>query len=306
MTKEDLDALLRHDNLWAERSTLILGIGIFGEYVLPLFFDESKKSLKKVALKVACGSLVVIGLAGEYWYPARISRTALQLQLLSDQKVADAEDRATKAFNAARDAMLNAGTAIKQAGQADDRASKAIERASKADERAGAAKERASANEKEAAALRKRAEDEAMARVKIEQSIAWRNPSRQLIPQMAQRLRSFSGQRYAFITDFSDPERIDLMSWLGILLGDSQWKIEAARSTWELGIAQTNIVVWIAPGAPDKVLRAAQSLVDVLTPIGLQPTLFQVSLGPPPEATPGEVIRIVIFKKGPAQKFIAR
>lgn len=71
--------------------------------------------------------------------------------------------------------------------EANDRAGAAIERASKADERA-------SKNEKEAARLAKEAEDERMARAKIEARVAWRRLTPQQKEHIGLSLSRFSNQ----------------------------------------------------------------------------------------------------------------
>lgn len=80
---------------------------------------------------------------------------------------ADARTRAANAEGAAKGFDARIAEAQRGTAEAQRDAANAKERASRADERA-------SKNEKEAAALRKRAEDERTARVKIEESVAWR------------------------------------------------------------------------------------------------------------------------------------
>jgi len=74
--------------------------------------------------------------------------------------------------------------------EANDRAGAAIERASNADERA-------SRNEKDAARLTKEAEDERMARVKIEARVAWRRLTLQQKAHLAAAVGRFSNQAAA-------------------------------------------------------------------------------------------------------------
>ena len=42
MLKEELEAIIASDNVWSGRSTLVLAIGILGEYVVLPFFDKTK------------------------------------------------------------------------------------------------------------------------------------------------------------------------------------------------------------------------------------------------------------------------
>jgi hypothetical protein len=177
---------------------------------------------------------------------------------------------------------------------ANDRAGAAIERASKADERA-------SQNEKDAAALRKEAEDERLARIKLAEEIAWRTPDRALIPELIPPLQQFGRQRFAFVVDPSEPERNGVVSWIVVLLSSANWSMEPAPASArsELTFGLTNIVLWVSPAAPDTVLQAARTLVPALEQAGLPATVLQSGWGPSPDAAPPQLIRIVVFKKGP-------
>jgi hypothetical protein len=177
-------------------------------------------------------------------------------------------------------------------------------RASEANQKAGEANERASKNEKEAAGLRKVAEDERMARIQLAASISWRAPDRTLIPQLSPSLRRFAGQRYTIVSEFSDPERLNVFSWIGLLLGDAHWALEEPRSTSELTFLATNIVLWVSPNAPSGALEASRALVPVMERAGLSAVVLQSPLGPQPDTAPPELIRIVIFKKGPRMTVI--
>lgn len=163
------------------------------------------------------------------------------------------------------------------------------------------AKERAAANEREAAELRKQAEDERMARTQLAAAISWRAPDRELVPTLAPTLKAFAGQRFCFITDISDPERLGVLSWISVLLGAAEWKMESAHASArpEIELSATNIVLWISPAAPENVVKATHALVPVLEHAGLDATAFQSAWGPPPDAAPPELMRVVIFKKGP-------
>jgi hypothetical protein len=172
---------------------------------------------------------------------------------------------------------------------------------------AGEANERASINELEAAGLSKEAEglketaeDERLARIKLAESISWRTPDRALIPSLAKPLQLFAGQRCAFVSDVSDPERANVISWIGILIGRANWKLEpsGAPSRSELSFEGTNIVVWVRPAAPDRVLKAAHALVSAMEGAKLSAALLQ-SGGRPDPGRPTEVIDIVVFKRGP-------
>ena len=101
MTKDELEAAIRVANTWSGRSTLVLAIGILGEYVLLPFLE--KKRWQKGA-KIFCAVLVVAGIFGEYEFSSQISQNAGDLQRLSDTEVADARAVASKADDHAKSA----------------------------------------------------------------------------------------------------------------------------------------------------------------------------------------------------------
>jgi hypothetical protein len=135
MTKEQLEALLKSENVWAARSTLILAIGILGEYVvLPFFEKKEKQSRTKTLFKIVFALLVVAGIGGEYLFSSKISDHALELQTLADTELqavtTDVGNTHTAANNAAADAVRAkdaAGTAKMSADNAGLSANRAIE-----------------------------------------------------------------------------------------------------------------------------------------------------------------------------------
>jgi len=146
-----------------------------------------------------------------------------------------------------------------------------------------------------------RAIDAERSLLELRETIAWRTPDRALIAELAPPLRRFTGQRFALVVDPSEPERSSVVSWIGILLGDANWKMEPApaSSRSEVTFQATNIVLWVSPTAPNEVLEAAGALVPALEHGGLPAVVLQSGWGPQPDAAPPALIRVVIFKKGP-------
>src|SRR5580700_5605530 len=121
MLKDELEAIIKSDNIWAGRSTLILAIGILGEYVVLPFFEKkeippdqnawftTRKGLSakkrsdlhvgKKLLKIFFAVLVVAGIAGEYEFSSRIALNADKLQQIADQDLTDATDTARAAID---------------------------------------------------------------------------------------------------------------------------------------------------------------------------------------------------------------
>src|SRR5271157_1636483 len=220
------------------------------------------------------GIVVVVGVAGESFFGIRHWWNSRKLQAIEES-----EDRKREGIIA----KLN-----QEAGEAQKNCRRG--------------NERASTNEKEAARLTKVAEDERMARIQLAASISWRTPDRALIPQLAPPLQRFAGQRFAFVTDIGDPERAPVLSWVGILLGTANWRLETAPVSSigsELKFQATNIVLWLSPTAPSRVIEAARALVPALEHGGLPAVVLQSGWGPEPDAASPDLIRVVIFKKGP-------
>ncbi|HXM21064.1 MAG TPA: hypothetical protein VN948_07360 [Terriglobales bacterium] len=98
------------------------------------------------------------------------------------------------------------------------------ERAGKAKQKAGEADERASANNKEAEQLRKDAEGERLARVKIEEGVAWRRLNDDQRKEFASSLRRFSGQLADCGYLMSDMEAFSFSSDIAIALRAAGWR----------------------------------------------------------------------------------
>jgi hypothetical protein len=137
--------------------------------------------------------------------------------------------------------------------------------------------------------------------LELRESISWRTPDRALIPQLAAALQRFPRQRCAIVTDPADPERAFVLSWIVSLLATATWGLEAAPPSFrsELTFMATNIVLWVSPTAPEVVLEAARALVPAMERGGLPAVVLQSGWGPQPDVAPPELIRVVIFKKGP-------
>lgn len=196
------------------------------------------------------GVIVALGIVGEVGFGIRHWLLNKQLQRIERS---DEQARAQEIANlnkAAGEANEKAGKANERAAKAEEHLADANRRAAEADQKAESfrldiakANERASNNEKEAALLRKAAEDERLARVKLEESIAWRAPSQELIGQLAPSLQKFAGQRYSIIFDRDQRERLFLFMWLSTLLDESKWKFETFGAGMELKLPATNIIV---------------------------------------------------------------
>jgi len=93
MFKQELELIIKSDNVWANRSTLVLAAGILGEYVVLPFLAEKEVHWKKFA-RIFCAVLVIGGILGEYGFSRRIAGLVEELQGISDQELGDADYRA--------------------------------------------------------------------------------------------------------------------------------------------------------------------------------------------------------------------
>jgi len=119
--------------------------------------------------------------------------------------------RPLRKFGVAGRAVFEAqvATARLEAERAIAEAQQASERAALANERAARASERASENEKEAARLRKIAEDERLARLRLVKRIAPRRLTGEQRETLAKLLRPISGGSLAIVSPMSDAEASD-------------------------------------------------------------------------------------------------
>jgi hypothetical protein len=120
MLKDELEAIIKSDNGWSGRATLMLAIGILGEYtILPYFehggiklfrsiFKGSRPSVLaawskrcKAILKFVFAVLVLLGVVGEYGFSSRIAENANRLQLIADQDLSETQERTIAATNLA-------------------------------------------------------------------------------------------------------------------------------------------------------------------------------------------------------------
>jgi hypothetical protein len=138
--------------------------------------------------------------------------------------------------------------------------------------------------------------------LELQERISWRTPDRSLISKLSPTLERFAGQPFCVIVDQGNPENLTVLSWINLLLSSGKWKFETARSNSELQFIATNIVLWVSPNAPKAVLEAAHAAVPALERGGLPAVVFKSSWGSPPDAAPTDLIRVVVFKKGPRMK----
>jgi hypothetical protein len=161
-----------------------------------------------------------------------------------------------------------------------------------ANERAAEANERASNNEKEAAQLRKLAEDERLARVKIEEKLAWRNLSAEQWTRLIAKLQAFAGQPFEVTTYMDDPEAVNFATIMLNKLVSSGWN--HVRIQQVLGFRLfVGVVVHVASSRASDFRNAAETLASALIAEGITAEVKML----PEEGTHSNIMQIFIGKK---------
>lgn len=133
------------------------------------------------------------------------------------------------------------------------------ERAAHAEQKAGEANDRASAYEKEAAQLRKDADTERLARVKIEERIAWRRVDPTRYKYFVNELTPFPGSVVSLNPlGNGDPETDTFTEDIAKLFHDSHWQVLKATGSIRIP-APRGLICRV-----DESSKAGKALVKVL------------------------------------------
>lgn len=206
---KDLEASLDRWTFWLWLSTAAVAAGLLVEYIPETvefikLLKRTRRFWRRKLFTVMGGVLITVGVVGELGVAVMSSSVETKLR-------------------AARhdiEAVLNkeASDARKDAGDANERAGKAAEHASLADERAANA-------EKEAARLKKAAEDEKLARVKIEERIRPRRLSPRQREVIRAALSPYSGARVRISTVADDAESFNLGADIKDAVSSAGWLV---------------------------------------------------------------------------------
>jgi len=166
---------------WEDAEYLAAAIvvcGAVGEFLTEFEYvfkgDDNEESRHRFGKYAAL--LLIIGLGIELGALVRTNQLSSSMLANLYKEASDAEEHSTISDERAKTAF--------------DAARAAQERADKAEEQAGSAIGRAAANAREAARLNKVAQDEALARAKIEEQVAWRKLSSDQIENLCPMIRS--------------------------------------------------------------------------------------------------------------------
>jgi hypothetical protein len=181
-----------------------------------------------------------------------------------------------------------------------------------AEEKAGQAEVRATTLQRDAAILLKQAEDERLARVRLESKVAWRSIDGEKQHQMSMRLAKFAGQPALVAYNVGGAEEGAFARDVAALLKRSNWKVFEPLATQTLREGplpfganpppSTGVEVWSTPD--EQSTAAARLLIQELAAQGfdaklsadaaillhIQPTLTRVavSIEHKPEGAQGE------------------
>ncbi len=254
MPKPELERLLSHYNWWIGISTAAVAIGILGEYVAQFAFEKEKKRRAEIVLSVVFGVMVLGGVAGEFVFGLRLSHASDQLQQMADADVAQANQYASQANNAAAQARREAESFKVEIAKANENAARADELA----------------------------ENERLARIKIEERLAPRHLTSEQQAHIAVETKSFAGQKAVLFAYAGDPEIVGIANEIAASLGPdgAGWTITAIPEQPSTRII-TGILVELRTDADARAERAAKSLVSALRVEHL------IVYGPGPLATGG-------------------
>lgn len=274
MDKIGLEHLLSSYNWWMAASTVAVAVGILGEYVAHFVFEkEARRNRLEMTVSIIFGVFVLGGVVGEWIFGTKLSQASEQLQSIADTEVAQSNlDAATARKDAevtrkqSADTNKRAAEAEQHAGQENERAAKALQSAEIARRNAesfqleiASANERAANAEKESARLSKEAEEERLARAKIEEKLAWRALSREQQGRISSKLHPFLGQEFTIVTYADDAEAINLRDSMFTILQSAGWQYPNQQFSM-LMVLVRGVSVGISPSAKESTKLAASIL----------------------------------------------
>jgi hypothetical protein len=283
-----IDALLswwESAEYMAEAFVILGCVGEFMAEFTEILKPEWRHRFSKISLLVLIAALAI-----ELGALVRTNHLAGQEIALLNGVAADARTRAANAELTAKGFDSKIAEAQRGTEEAHRDAETAKERASNADERAAV-------NEKEAARLSKAAEDERLARIKIEERVAWRRLTKDQQSEIGLRLKPFSGQVALVQYDGNDIEEYEFGLDIASALQLAQWRIseplgmlmmrEGPVSLGTNPPIETGVMI---KSTGDKIARnASDALLHELLVRG-----FDVSRSPENDSRPQSVVFVIM------------
>ncbi|OFV95545.1 MAG: hypothetical protein A3H28_05815 [Acidobacteria bacterium RIFCSPLOWO2_02_FULL_61_28] len=277
---------------WLEFWTAIVVIGLLIEYV-PEFIERLKEIDKRSLHTKIGGILITVGVAGELFVGVIASSKETNLRNVTDSITASLNQEAAGARKEAAEAIERSAKAESNLAQANALAANALKAAQGFQLEIAQANERAANAEKETARLNKLAEEERLARVRIEEQIADRILTDEGVIKIAAELRPFPGQQFKIITYWESREPLALTNRIYSAIIRAGWKFirPANRSNLIWGIS--GISVYVHPAATELTKKAAEALVSALDKQGLPSALREHN----PKDDPTNMIQINVGTK---------
>jgi hypothetical protein len=203
--EKSLDSL----GLWLTVWTALVVVGLIVEFAEDLKLLLTERPFKwRLFRTMVGGVLITIGVAGELFVQFRASKVETDLRTDSHEVEALLNEQAADANREAGNAKIEAGNAIKQAAQATRDAEVARRDAESFQ------LDIARANE-HAAEANKKAEEERLARLKIEERLAPRRMSAQQTTTLVRDLKPLNGHRVTIFFISGDLEAATFVDQLG-------------------------------------------------------------------------------------------
>ena len=248
--------LLTTYNGWMNVSTIAVVVGLLGEYVAEFIFDQKiRQNRKQLAIRLLFGAIILGGVFGEYIYGKKLSEISELQQQTADRELARANAEAARANEQAAKARNESVISLREAKDANGRASK---------------------NEAESARLRKAAEQERLARLKLERSTAARRLETADQTEMADNLKGFSGQHAWIFYSDEDREAFQFAADIKQTLSQAGWLAGRPAATSKILTDgpllpfQLRHGVWLDYSTDKASLDAAQSVTRELAAMGFE------------------------------------
>jgi hypothetical protein len=259
----------------------IVVIGAVGEFLTE--FEYTLKGDDKKVLRHRIGKLaaivLIVGLAIELGALVRTNQLSSKTLVALYQQASQAGADAVTARNEAIQSDGRAQTAFKAATEAQDRADTA-------ERQAGSAIKQAAVNAKEAARLNKLAQDEALARVKIEERLAPRRITAEQTTKLSNELEPLKGKNVGLFVLTGDPETSSFGSALESVLKAAGLNVKVSPGI-VFGEVQAGISIMVGKNRMTEAAILAKALIDANLAPGPIPAgtstdaeFLQITVGP--------------------------
>jgi hypothetical protein len=269
---------------------VVLVIGIVGEVAKS---DRWKKRLRIFEF------MVIIGVAGELIADGGIFLFSRHLQTISEAELSGLNKQAADAYKEAEIARKEADSFDFDIAKANKAAADALERAARAQENLGNANRDAALAEQHAAEANRTAEQERLARIKIEERLSGWRLDTQAQARILEKLKPYSGTPFDFA---ANPAEYKFMDTVDEILRSARWSRQTPKADNPLinllleGKASINFSSGITIEFAQERLKdfgpAAEVLVKALIAEGIPAKGHVVTQGSEPNA-----IHIVIGKR---------